>query len=435
MRGRALRGKVFSPWKHLGLPQARKWIHLFTAMRPLDPKKRVYLTRTLKIALGGALTGFLAYLFTIHSAEIRRNVVERDSIAYWTAGRLLARHQNPYDAKKVLELERRQGYLADKPLVLRTPPWSLFLFLPLGYLSPFGAWMLWIGISLGSLLVAMRLCWTIYAAGTIPRNVYSLIGYGFAPVPACLVAGQMGVVLLIGLVLFLWLERERPFLAGVALVLPFAKPHLLSLFWFALLFWLVVGRKRTVAVGFGIGLLAATSVALLFDPSIFQHYRVLVKEAAIGYEFIPALSGVLRLLFFRRVFWAQFIPTIIGLVWAARFVNRNRDHWDWRRHSPILLVVSVLTTPYAWLTDEVVLLPAMLQGLAFVYVSRGNIKMTTRLLLFVFASLDGLLLLILRFKIPFSTGIYFWSSLVWFLWYVFARRCSEVRVGAPHIEE
>jgi hypothetical protein len=245
----------------------------------------------------------------------------------------------------------------------------------------------------------------------------------------------MGLVLLIGLVLFLWLERERPFLAGVALLLPFAKPHVLSLFWFALLFWLIDGRRRTVAVGFGTALLTATGIALLFDPSILQHYRALVKEAAIGYEFIPALSGVLRLLFFRRVFWAQFIPMIVGLVWAAWFVNRNRDHWDWRRHSPILLVVSLLTTPYAWLTDEVVLLPAMLQGLAFVYVSRGNMKITTRLVLLVFASLDGLLLLILRFKIPFSTGIYFWSSLVWFLWYVFARRCAEVRVAAPQSQE
>jgi hypothetical protein len=305
------------------------------------------------------------------------------------------------------------------------------MVLPLGLLGPFGAWVLWTAFSLGSLLVAMRICWKLYGAECVPRNLFSLVGYTFAPVPACLVAGQMGLCLLLGLTLFLWWEREHPFLAGAALMLPLAKPHLLSLFWLALVFWVIVEKKRTVAVGLAVAFLVATAVPLIFDPGVFRHYRDMLHEASIGYEFIPALSGVLRLLFFRQMFWVQFIPMIVGLAWAAWFLNRNRQKWDWRRHGPILLVVSVLVTPYAWLTDEVVLLPAMLQGIAFVYQTRANMKVTTRLLLLVFALLDGLLLSILRFKIPFSTGIYFWSSLVWFLWYVYARRRAEVRFSVP----
>ena len=48
-----------------------------------------------------------------------------------------------------------------------------------------------------------------------------------------------------------------------------------------------------------------------------------------------------------------------------------------------------------------------------------------RLALFTFGALDALLLLILRSKTPFSTGIYFWSSLVWFAWHVYAQRLSR----------
>jgi hypothetical protein len=390
------------------------------------------LKTALEVFLGVILTAFVASALLKHLPEIRANVAERDSIAYWSAGRLLLSHQNPYDRQTVLLLETRQGYSHDKPLVLRTPPWSLFMVLPLGFLGPLAAWVLWTAISLGSLLAAMRICWKLFGAPAVSRNLFSLVGYTFAPVPACLVAGQMGLLLLLGLMLFLWLERERPFLAGAALMLPFAKPHLLSLFWFALFFWLIVGKKRQVAVGFGAALLAAIGLTLLFDPSIFRHYRDMLHQASIGYEFIPALSGVLRLLFLRRMFWAQFIPTVIGLVWAAWFFNRNRQYWDWCRHGPVLFVVSVLTTPYAWLTDEVVLLPAMLQGVTFVYQSRANMKISTRLFLLGFALLDGLLLLILRFKIPFSTGIYFWSSLVWFAWYAYARRRVEVGFGAAN---
>jgi Glycosyltransferase family 87 len=339
-------------------------------------------------------------------------------------------HQNPYDARAVLDLETQNGYRRDKPLVLRTPPWSLFIVLPLGLLGPLGAWVLWTAISLGSLLIGMRICRKLYGTGGVTRDLFSLVGYTFAPVPACLVAGQMGLVLLLGLMLFLWWERDQPFWAGAALILPFAKPHLLSLFWLAVLFWIVLRKNRAVAFGFVAALVMATGLAIAFDPSIFRHYREMLSEAAIGYEFIPALSGVLRLLFFRRWFWIQFIPMIVGLVWAAWFLRRHRENWDWRQHAPILLVVSVLTTPYAWLTDEVVLLPAILQAVAFVYQTRKKMNIATRMALFAFAFLNGLLLLILRFKIPFSTGIYFWSSLVWFLWYLYARK-KAIRWSVP----
>jgi Glycosyltransferase family 87 len=386
--------------------------------------------KVLKIAVAVILTALLGYVFATHSAAIRRNLAERDSIAYWTAGRLLIHHQNPYDAARVLELERQQGYGENKPLVLRTPPWSLFVIFPLGFLNPFQAWMLWTSLSLGLLLMAMRLCWKIYGDDTIPRNLFTLVGYSFAPVPACLVAGQMGLALLLGVVLFLWWERERPFLAGAALILPFAKPHLLSLFWFTLLYWVVAKKKCAVAGGFAAVFLAAIGLALIFDPEVFRNYRDMLRQASIGYEFIPAVSGVLRLLFLRRMFWAQFIPMVLGLLWAVLFVVHNGPNWDWRRHGPLLLVVSVLITPYAWLTDEVVLLPAILQGLGFVYQTRADMKVSTRLVLLGFSLLDGLLLLILRFKIPFSTGIYFWSSLVWFSWYVYARRRAQFGLSA-----
>jgi thiamine transporter ThiT len=92
--------------------------------------------------------------------------------------------------------------------------------------------------------------------------------------------------------------------------------------------------------------------------------------------------------------------------------------------------VSVLTTPYEWLSDETVLLPAILQAAALVFAARAQLKAVSKVVLVGFACLNVLLLLILRFKIPFSTGIYFWSSLVWFGWYFYARRVQRKAVGA-----
>jgi len=367
------------------------------------------------------LAGLVLYFFVQRADTLRVNVTQRDSIAYWTAGRLLLAHADPYDTDKVFEMEQQQGYVEQKPLVLRTPPWSLFMVLGLGVLDAFWAWVVWVAASVAGLLLAMRLCWRIYGAQRIPQNVFWIVGYLFAPVPACLVAGQMGIMLLLGLVLFLCWEAKRPYLAGAALILPFAKPHLLSLFWVALIFWVVSRKKWALAIGFVMAFALACLLPSLFDPRVFGDYREMLRRASVGLEFIPALSGVIRLLFFRRWFWVQFLPVAIGLAWCAQFVAQRRSNWNWQEHAPALIVTSVLTTPYAWLTDEVVVLPAILQAAVWIYVARKNLKVTARIAVFVFALLNLLLLLILRSKIPFATGIYFWSSLVWFSFYFFAR--------------
>jgi hypothetical protein len=372
------------------------------------------------------LTAAVAYVVASHSPRLRENLVRRDSIAYWAAGKLLVSGHDPYNLVQVLALEGSQGYSESKPLVLRTPPWSLFLVIPLGLLNAFAAWALWVALSLLAVIVSIRLCWRMYGNEARAPAIFLVVAYLFAPIPACLVAGQMGLVLLLGIVLFLWWDRTHPFLAGMALVLPFAKPHLLSLFWVVLVFWAMKEKQHRLLAGLIVAFVMAIGLALIFEPATFQHYQAMLREASIGHEFIPAFSGVIRLLLFRRLFWVQFIPMALGLVWACWFYRKNRARWNWREHGPALLVVSVLTTPYAWLTDEVVLLPAILQAAIWVYSKRHQLATRSKFVVSIFAALNLLLLLILNAKVPFATGIYFWSSLLWFGWYFYSHRLRRV---------
>jgi hypothetical protein len=105
-----------------------------------------------------ALAALLIYAMASQSHQLRIQVAQRDSIAYWASGRLLLQRANPYDPAIVLDLEREQQYQEDRPLVLRTPPWSLFMVLPLGLVNAFWAWLLWIAASLASLILTLRLC-------------------------------------------------------------------------------------------------------------------------------------------------------------------------------------------------------------------------------------------------------------------------------------
>jgi hypothetical protein len=207
-----------------------------------------------------------------------------------------------------------------------------------------------------------------------PPAVFLVSGYLFAPVAACLVSGQIGLLLLLGIILFLLIEPEHPFLAGAVLLIPLVKPHIFVLFWPVLAAWILGRKKWPIVAGFLSAFVVAIGLALIFDASIFQHYREMMRQEAIQNEFKPALSGVIRALFFRNHFWVQFVPMGIGFLWSARFLWKNRQQWNWQQHAPALLVVSALTTPYSWMSDEVVLLPAILQGVLWLHGTKLKVR-------------------------------------------------------------
>lgn len=389
--------------------------------------------KTLKIVVNLALLAVLFWFLASHEQKIRTSVATRDSIQYWATGTLLLHHGNPYSVTAVEALESSQGYPAARPLMLRTPPWSLWMVLPEGLLNSFWAWVLWLAILLSSLVIAMRISWQMYGQGPRPPTAFLLAGYLFAPVAACLVAGQMGMVLLIGVSLFLFFERDRPFLAGAALLIPMAKPHIFALLWPVLVIWVIARRRWTLLGGAATAFLVANVIAVALDPSAFQHYREMLHQQAIQKEFIPALSGMIRGMFFRKYFWVQFAPTGLGLVWSVWFYWKNRQVWSWRSHGSAVLIVSLLTTPYSWMTDEVVLLPAILQ--ATLWLNRAKLRTRSQLAILLFVCLNFLLLLIVRAQVPPATGIYFWSSLVWFSWYWYARSFAKNEFSSRLEEE
>ena len=372
---------------------------------------------TIRIVSAGLLLAILVH----RSGDVRSSVIQRDSIAYWATGRLIVHGENPYDVNAVAMLEKEQGY-SGYPLVLRTPPWSLFMVLPLGLFTPYSASLLWLVVLIAALVGSVHMCMRILSVPSASRSAFQVIAYTFAPVLACLYLGQMGLLMLFGFVVFLRFHSERPFLAGAALLLPLAKPHVSSIFWIAFILWVIPKNRRAIAVGCLSALIAATVIGIAVDLTAFRDYSSALESQSIGRLFIPALSGVLRLLFFRSAFWVQFVPMLLGLVWFSQFWAVNRSRWNWCDHGLTTLVVSILVTPYAWMSDEVILLPAMMQAAAFFYKRDFVSRWTTWLVVGMFFSLNALLLGLLIAKVPFATGVYFWSSLVWFGWYVYGRR-------------
>ncbi|HEY4358682.1 MAG TPA: glycosyltransferase 87 family protein [Acidobacteriaceae bacterium] len=348
----------------------------------------------------GALFALVIALLTIAGRP-----ETKDYLSYWSAGKLLSQHSDPYSVAHVLALEQTQGYTARRPLVMRNPPPSLLLALPLGWLSPRVGLILWVGIAFGCLVIFLK-------QQRVPPRFQGL-AFAFTPFLICLITGQTSCFLLLGLSTFLTFFRSRPLLAGAALWLMTGKPHVFFLLWPLLLIDCLLHRRWRLMTGAVLTTGIATAIAMAFDPQVWPHYLAMLHAEAINNAFLTTPAFMLRYALNKDKVWIELIPAAFALIWAAWFYVRNRRVWDWSVHTAPLLLVCLATCPYVWMTDEVVLLPALM--LALVWASPRKHAAAVLLLL----SLIPFVMLMMKISLP--TGAYVWTSIAWLAWYVYCR--------------
>jgi hypothetical protein len=349
-------------------------------------------------AIAIAIVGVFVIAFATHPAE-------KDFISYWSAGKLLLQHADPYSYNAVFALEQSQGYSELRPLIMRNPPWALFLVAPLGFGSPLTGFLLWTIVSLACILAFLRLL-------HVPADD-ALLAFLFAPALATLCAGQSSPFLLLGFVLFLYLHQRHPFAAGCSLLLLAIKPHLFFIFWVILLLDCIHRRSMKILAGLAVALACATGFTLLFDPQIWPHYFSMLQHAAIQNEFLPTLSELFRLGVNVNSSWLVFVPTLIALAWAVRYFIKKRDHWDWDRDSMLLMLVALLTSPYCWVSDQTVLLPVI----AYALMLTPRRRFSVEILLVLNCSV---LFIVLVLRSPLTSIGYIWTPAAWLFWFLYA---------------
>jgi hypothetical protein len=344
------------------------------------------------------------------------NAGNKDFISYWAAGQLLIRHSNPYDAAAVYELEKSAGFRESRPLLMRNPPFALMLALPLGLVPAKLGVVLWSILLVAAIMASVRLLWSIHGR---PPDRLHLFGYIFAPTVACLPLGQTSVFALLGLVLFLRFHHAKPLAAGACLALAAIKPHLFLPFGLVLLLWVLYRRAYAVLFG-AVAAIACTLIPLLyFDPSLLLHYLPVLTQANAESKIIPSLSALVRIAINPHAAWPQFVPVICGCLWAAWYFSAHAKEWNWETHGSNLLLVSVWVAPYSWFTDEIVVLPAILQGI-YVSESRGRSLLS-------FEIIDGVVLAAVVFGVAVGSGFYIWTSTAWLFWYLDAVRGEALK--------
>jgi len=358
------------------------------------------------------VVGICSALLGVHAAG------SRDFVEYWASGHLLAHHANPYAGDAILSLERSVGYPSDLPvLIMWNPPPALLLVLPLGFIGSRAGELLWSLLLMVSLVASVRMVWIMHGR---PNNLVHLLGYSFAPALVCLLAGQVSIFVLLGLVLFLRFHQSRPFLAGVSLWLCLLKPHLFLPFGVGLLAWVISTRSYKLLVGVAVAVGFSAGVVVHWDPLIWSHYGEMmrvVSTARMQQELIPCLSIMLRWTISPKSMWLQYLPSALGCIWTIAYFRKHRKHWDWLEHGSLLMLVSVLLAPYTWLLDQAVLIPALLHAAYFTR-SRSVIAVFALASAVIdIGALRGMALLHSEFLI--------WTAPAWLAWYLYATRSRD----------
>lgn len=362
------------------------------------------------LVVAGVLLLLAAALF-LRGIMLRSDAVNRDFISYWSTGRLLAQHHNPYDRSAILQLERAQGAHFTHPMIMRNPPWALYLALPLAWFSLPTAAFVWMIAIIASALLALHLLRPASVKATPLTLCF------FAPSIICVGAEQTALFTLLGFVLLIQWQQRRPFAAGLALTLCMLKPHLLVLVWLVLLLQIWQRKQLRLLAGAAMGLAVTSAIGFAFDPHVWAHYWVAMRAERLDALFCPNLSTALRFLLAPRALWLESLPTLAAAAFTLWFWRRHRSAWSWSRHGAMLAALSVLTTPYSWPFDQVLFLPSMMEGL----------PRTPRraMLLLAAANIAAIALYVRR---PFlEDPLYLWMAPAWMLWCIYVYRRPEAK--------
>lgn len=362
------------------------------------------------IILAIALLG--AFVFSA-----RVNPAHMDYISYWSTAKLLVHRANPYSLSTVFALEKPLGFLPSHPLMMRNPPWALFLVAPLGFLSPRTGLALWI--------LATGAC-IIFAVNLLnPRSKDNALALLFAPAIACVGSGQTSPFLLLGFALFLYFHRRRPFLAGGALLFLAFKPHLFLVFWAVLLAESIYRRRFTILAGFAAALAITTAFALAIDTHVWPQYIAMLRDSALDLEAFPTASMALRLLVSPGSTWLLFLPAALATLWGLWYYLRNRHTWDWTTHGMLLMLVTVMASPYGWFTDEIVLLPAIIFAL--------NLPKRSRYAVWTLLAINAAAALIYTaFGASLESTFLLWTPAAWLAWFLYTTHQPRYRDLPPH---
>jgi hypothetical protein len=312
------------------------------------------------------LLSICAILFAFISPRVVQSLQYADSdfFSHWLAARMSWNNQNPYDSNTWISGHQMHGadWVSD-PAYLYPLPLSN-LVAPLGLFPLFEAYTGWVFLSLLAILITVLMLRAIYDRTPPALNelVPLLIGaYLFRPVIITVRNGQLGafILLLIIFSIYLW-EREKWFAGGVVLGILIIKPNLGIPILIFVGLWALLSKRWQTFVGFFVSISVLFIIGWLRIPGwIAEYLKVTIEKGDQTLGFASSIWGLAGL-FCKDdpncVMRSGLVSTIlIGGAVLIIFI-RWKNTLAPRLAVSISIAAALLTTPYLWAYDQILLL-------------------------------------------------------------------------------
>lgn len=305
--------------------------------------------------------------FVANTLYFEQRVPHFDFVAFWSAGRAVARGLSPYDAQVMAVLQSPAGYDESFFSPYYYPLWTALVFVPLGVLPLRIAAALWQTLNQMALLGSMMALLVVmdWRLGAMSFAALVCSWVVFHPTLVAFLNGQLSIMILalVSGVLFL-LTRERAGIAGCLLALTLIKPQLGIVILPALLGTMVFRRQWIGLLAFCVTLGLMAGLAQVVEPEWISGWLASRAEQVVVGRIVPSLWGLAYDLALGAWLWVGGAASgllLLGFVWAW---------WHCRAVEglPTMLALAVVVgqaiVPFLWTYDQVLLLLPYTMALA-----------------------------------------------------------------------
>jgi len=297
------------------------------------------------------------------------NIKFQDFLQFPISARLIAQHraQDLYN-DQVLNDQIRAIVGRDTHVFLRYfyGPQVALAFLPLVRLSFLTQALIWMALSLLMYFACIHLLWKLCPALRSHRPLVAICALAYPPLFHFLVRGQISALILLCFTLaYLAFEKDRPWLAGIALGFLAFKPQFLL----AVPLVLLLARSWKAFLGLAISATTQLSFALLyFGSGVMRSYVVTLlhsasRPATTELTFSPIQMHSLRSFFVLLIPWPN-VVLIAYLIASIAVIALATSIWKSSSRLAIrfsaLILAAVLVNPHIYIYDLLALAPALL---------------------------------------------------------------------------
>lgn len=365
----------------------------------------------------------LGAVILLFPASLPPGAGDWDLQAYWSSAYLLAHGQDYSDPEALGEVERTLTTRTDaETLYSWFSPIGNLVLLPFTLIPFTSAVFYWLVLNILILFYSIILIWD----NSDTRVWIPLLAvFSFSMTVVSLVFGQINFMEVLGLALFLSLNRTKPYLAGAGLVLTTIKPHLVILALPILLLDLLRRREWKTLTGFLAALGFCIIVLSAFYPPWMHSFWTVVTSGMSTVRETPTMNGLLVLLgenTLGKTLWL--VVLLSGIYW---WLKCGQD-WDRRTFIDLSVTIGLIVSPIGWSYDQIMLIFPVLSLLT--WVAKGELpKQTARVIVAVLIAVN-LLAYLLRTFTP-SDVWFFWVPLVVLGLYLYANHKRQRSAVTP----